>query len=53
MSLLDIKKEDILNYKILLIETILIQRKNAAIKIQSNFKSKILYLFLFLFLIKK
>ena len=47
MSLLDIKKEDILNYKILLIETILIQRKIAAIKIQSNFKSKIFYFFLF------
>jgi hypothetical protein len=51
MSLIDIKSEDSLNKKILLIENILIQRKFAAIKIQSNFKSKIFYFIKFIFIL--
>jgi hypothetical protein len=42
MSLIDINnEEDIIIKKILFIEHILIQRKFAAIKIQSHFRSKI------------
>lgn len=44
MSLIDIINEDSINKKIFLIENILIQRKFAAIRIQSNFKSKIFYI---------